>query len=546
MLEKPFYFGLYKEGGYLRDGTLKDSPDYNRRRLSDIIQEIDQKQRLLYLEWDGSNLFIGVQFHCSSVTIHEGRPVRDSRRMYFEQIPYGKNDPLPLYMILLQFYQRAEEEIKSFYSERYDKIQMRLATSEDFNKFISDYNTKPHQSPDSELSKYFGGKLLSNERCTVLSSDFIISITMITDIFEVIKHDKTKIVFIVSELDNPNDTKFVWDFLIRIPTPGLNKYQNLPLFTYNADNHTFSDSSFTQGLYKLLYNYSIKNRSLIPRLQDSIINNFIQSFLSSNELVKIPTGELCKSKLGTIIAKEFILKKLQNNEKIDSDILKLVYTSLTSSEQSVFGRTLLDYDYDFPELYTDELKKILLGQDKNNLLFFISKDFPEYRNFQTSIISTFKKIPWDNPGFHSNARKILELILVKYSPDTVGEGGKIFTRLLYQTLSDHHEINAEFIQKYSEKMRYFDINIPLIPKKSLFNKTELRWFITGSAAFAAGILSGWLWFSSKEHSNFYQTLNGIDTLFWVLISGMVIVVLLLGYLIFKRIYLSRNLIENNN
>ena len=164
MLEKSFYFGLYKEGFVYKDGDLKESPAYNR--FSDIIQKIDQNQRLLFMEWNGFNFFVGVQFHCSSVSISDGRPVRDSRRMYFEQIPCGKNDPNYLPLILKQFYQRADKEIKSFYSERYDNIQMRLGTSVEFTEFISGYYPKLTQSSSEYkgtataqygISRYFGG-----------------------------------------------------------------------------------------------------------------------------------------------------------------------------------------------------------------------------------------------------------------------------------------------------------------------------------------------------------------------------------------------------
>jgi uncharacterized protein YneF (UPF0154 family) len=539
MLEKPLYFGLFKEGPAFKEGNLKDSPDYNK--FSGIIRKIDQNQRLLYLEWDGSNIFLGVQFHCSSVSTLDSRPVRDSRRMYFEQISYGKNDPPNLPQILQQFYLRADKKIKSFYSERYDKIQMRLATSRDFNEFISGYSPKPPLSADNEISKYFGGKILFNERCTVLSSDFINSIKMITDLFEVLKRDKMTIVFIISELDNPNDTQLAWDFLIRIPLRSSEKNQNIQSFTYDADNQTFSESSFTQGIYKLLYNYIAENRSLIPKVQDYniSINNFIQSCVSSKESAKMPIGELCKSKLGIIIAKELIIKKLKNNEKIDSDILKLVYSSLTSAEQAEFGRTLLDNDYDFPELYTDSIKKMILDQDKKNFTYFISKDFLEYREFHTALVSTFKKLPWDNSKFSSNAKKTLELIFSKYPPDTVGEGGKIFTGLLYQNLSDREEIDKEFVQKYSEKMSSFDIKIPTIPDKSLVNNTKLRWSIIGYAAFAAGIFLGGLfaWFYNQVLPTLLQQLNGfIDPAYhlWILISGIIIVILILGYFIYKR------------
>ena len=539
MLEKPYYYGLYKEGFDFKDGNLKDSPEYNR--FSDIIQKIDSKQRLLYLEWDGSYFFIGAQFHCSCVAIRDGRPVRDSRRMYFEQIPFGKNDPSSPLQILQQFYLRADNKIRSFHSNKYDNIQLKLATSLDFNEFIFGYNTKPPQFVDNEISKYFGGKILFNERCTVLSSDCMNSIKRIADLFEVLKLHKTKILCIISELDDPNDTKLVWDFLVRIPIQNSDKNQKIHSFTVNADTQTFSESSFTQGVYKQLYNYFTENRSLNLKAQDSnvLINNFIQYYSSLKDSSKMPIGELCKSKLGIIIAKELIIKKLENNEKIDSDILKLVYSSLSTEVQAEFGRTLLDNNYDFPELYTDAIKKMILDMDKKNFSYFISKDFPEYREFHTSLISTFKKLPWDNSKFSSNAKKILELIFSKYPPDTVGEGGKIFTGLLYQTLSDREEIDREFLQKYSEKMRSFDISIPTIPDKSLFSNTKLRWSIIGYTAFAVGILLGGLfaWFYNQIFPNLLQQLNSFinpEYQLWILISGVIIVILVLGFFLYKR------------
>jgi len=537
MLEKPFYSGLYKEGFVCKDGNLKESPEYNR--FSDIIQKIDLNQRLLYLEWNGSSFFIGVQFHCSSVSTKDKRPVRDSRRMYFEQIPYGKNDPPILPQILQQFYLRADKKIKSFYSDRYENIQIRLATSGDFTEFISNYNLKTSQSVDNEISKYFGGKILFNERCSVLSSDFIKSIKMITDLFEVLKRDKTNIVFIISELDNPNDTKLVWDFLIRIPIQTSNKNQNIQSFTYNADTQTFSESSFTQGLYKFFNNYCAENRSLTLQDFNTFMNHFIQSYLSSKESSKLPPmGELCKSNLGVFIAKELIIKKLQNNEKIESEILKLVYISLIGEEQVSFGRTLLSYDYDFPELYSGAIKKLMSDGDPKFLSYFISKDFPEYWNFHTGIASTFKKLPWDNPKLRNNAKKILELIFSKHPAESVGEGGRIFTRLLFQNMSDRQEIDKEFIKKYSENMRLFEIDVPLIPDNSLFKSPKFRWSIIGYGAFAAGILVAllftWLY---DQVPYLLQQLNGfIDPTIqvWVLIVVLIIVLLLLGYWTLKR------------
>ena len=414
---------------------------------------------------------------------------------------------------------------------------MRLATSRDFNEFISGYIPNPSPSADNELSKYFGGKILFNERCTVLSSDFIKNIQMITDLFEFLKQDKNKIVFIISELDNPNDTKLVWDFLIKIPAKYLTKNQNVQSYTYNADNQTLSESSFTQAAYKSLSNYIVENRSLNIKMKDSNtpINNFIQAYLSSKDSSKMPMGELCKSKLGISIAKELIIKKLQNNEKIDSDILKLVYTSLTSAEQADFGIILLDYDYDFPELYSGAIKKLMTDRDTNFLSSFIRKDFSEYRSFQTNIASTFQKLPWDNAKLCINAQMILERIFSDFPPNTVGEGGKIFTRLLYQTLSDHVEIDDGFILKYSGKMKFFDITIPKITVKSGAKTTKLRWFIFGWAAFAAGILFSWFYIQVLPY--LLQQLNGfVDPTIQIaaLISVIVLVVLLFVYRRFKK------------
>ena len=536
MLEKPFYSGLYKEGFVCKEGNLKDSPEYNR--FSDIIQKIDQNNRLLYLEWDGTSFFIGVQFHCTDVTKTDGGRVRNSRRMYFEQVPYGKNDPPILPQILQQFYIRADKTIKTFYSEKY-KFQMRLATSGDFTEFISNYNPKISQSVDNEISKYFGGKILFNERCSVLSSDFIKSIKMITDLFEILKRDKTNIVFIISELDNPNDTKLVWDFLISIPTQTSNKNQNIQSFTYNANTQTFSESSFTQGLYKFFDNYCAENRSLDLQDSNTIKNHVIKSYLSSKESSKLPIGELCKSNLGVFIATELIIKKLQNNEKIESEILKLVYTSLTGEEQVSFGRTLLSYDYDFPELYSGAIKKLMSDGDSKFLSYFISKDFPEYCNFHTGIANTFKKLPWDNPKLRNNAKKILESIFSKHPVESVGEGGRIFTRLLFQNMSDHQEIDKEFIKKYSEKMKIFEIDVPIIPDNSLFKNTKLRWSIIGYGAFAAGILFAWIfnYFYTQVLPNLLEQLNGfIDPTIQVrvLICVLIIILLLLGYWTLKR------------
>ena len=541
MMEKPFYFGLFKEGFQFKDGNLKESSEYNR--FSDIIQKIDSGQRLLYLEWDGSNFYIGAQFHCSCVAIQDGRPVRDSRRMYFEQIAYGKNNPSSLIQVLQQFYQRGDKEIRSFHSDKYDNIQLKLATSVDFNEFLSEYSSKPLHIMDSEMSKYFGGKILFNERCTVLSTDCINSIRMIADLFETLKRHKTKIVFIISELDNPNDSKLVWDLLVRIPTQNADKNQRYNSFTFNADTHTFSESPFTQGLYNHFYNYLTENSSSTLKMQDSniFINNFIQFYLSLKDSLKLPIGELCKSKLGITIAKELIIKKLGNNEKIDPDILKLVYSSLMTAEQAEFGKILLDNEYDFPELYTDSVKRMVLDMDKKNFSYFISKDFPEYRDFHNSLINAFKKLPWDNSKFSSNAKKILEVIFSKSPQYTVGEGGKIFTQILYQALSDRNEIDREFVKKYSDNMRSFEIQIPKIEDKSLFHNTKFRWCITGYVAFATGILLGVLfaWFYNQVLPILLQQLNGfIDPAyqFWVLISMIIIVILVLGYIIYRKRY----------
>jgi hypothetical protein len=184
---------------------------------------------------------------------------------------------------------------------------------------------------------------------------------------------------------------------------------------------------------------------------------------------------------------------------------------------------------------------MILDLDKNNFAYFISKDFPEYRDFHTSLVSTFKKLPWDNSKFPYNAKKILELIFSKYPPDTIGEGGKIFTRLLYQTLSDRGKIDTEFIRTYSDKMRAFDIKIPIIPEKSLFKNATFRGYISGYAAFAAGILLGGLfaWFYNQVLPNLLQQLNGfIDPAYqlWILISGIIIVILVLGYIIYRKRY----------
>lgn len=541
MPEKPFYFGLYKEGFVQKNGNLKDSPDYNR--FSEIIQKIDQKQRLLYLEWDGSNFFIGVQFHCSSVTVQDGRPVRDSRRMYFEQIPYGKNDPPILPQILQQFYLRAENEIKSFYSGRYDNIQMKLATSGDFNTFISEYD--PVQSPpaDNELSKYFAGKILSDEKCTVLSSDFMKSIKMVTDLFEIVKHDKSKIVFIISELDNPNDTKLMCDFLVRIPVQKFNNNQVPQSITYNADTQTCSETSFTRGLYKAVYTSLVNDRSSVPKVQDSTLrmNNFVQSYLSMKESAKMPIGELCTSRLGIIIAKGLIIKKLQNNEKVDADILKLVYTSQQGSDRIELGKMLLSEDYTFPELYTDAIKRMMSEKDPVFLSYFLSKNFPEYQNFYTSIETNFKTLPWDNPNFRANARIILGKIFAKSTPDTVGEGGKIFTRLLYRNLQRYGEIDEEFLQRYAQKMKFFEIPVLPAEDKSLFHNPEFRWFISGYGAFAVGLFFALfiLWFSNQVLPRLREQMNSIidpSMQFWVMISGILIVVLLSGYYICKRTF----------
>jgi hypothetical protein len=539
MPEKPFYFGLYKEGFVQKNGNLKDSPDYNR--FSEIIQKIDQNQRLLYLEWDGSNFFIGVQFHCSSVTLQDGHPVRDSRRMYFEQIPFGKNDPPILPQILQQFYLRAENEIKSFYSNRYDKIRMRLATSGDFNKFISGFSPTQLLSADNELSKYFAGKILSEEKCSVLSSDFIKGIGLITDIFEILKPDKSKIVFIISELDNPNDTKLMCDLLVRIPVQKINNNQTFQLITFNADTQTYSETPFTQGLYKSLYNSIVNDRSSIQKVQDSSIriNNFIHSYLSSKESAKMPIGELCTSRLGKLIAKELIIKKIKNKEKIDADILKLVYTSQQGSDRIDLGKMLLNEDYIFPELYTDAIKKTMSEGDPVLLSYFVSKNFPEYRNFYSNLEKNFTLLPWGNPKFRSNAKIILGKIFAKSTPEIVGEGGKIFTRLLYQNLHSYGEIDQEFIHRYSEKMKFFDIKIPPVENKSLLHNPKLRGLILGYGAFAVGFIFAlvFAWFYHQVLPGLHQQLDSIinpSIQFWIMISAIIIVVLLVGFYIYKR------------
>jgi hypothetical protein len=255
-------------------------------------------------------------------------------------------------------------------------------------------------------------------------------------------------------------------------------------------------------------------------------------------------GELCKSKLGIIIAKELIIKKIENHEKVDPDILKLVYSSLMTTEQAEFGKKLLDNEYDFPELYTDTIIKMILDMDKKNFSYFISKDFPEYRDFHNSLNNAFKKLPWDNSKFSSNAKKILEVIFSNYPPDTIGEGGKIFTGLLYQTLRDRKEIDREFVQKYSDKMRSFDIEIPTIPDKSLFHNEKFRWCITGYAAFAAGFLFAllFIWFYTKI-PNILEQLNSfivLPTYIWALIPIIIIVILLLVYYIYKRKFIKEN------
>jgi hypothetical protein len=166
---------------------------------------------------------------------------------------------------------------------------------------------------------------------------------------------------------------------------------------------------------------------------------------------------------------------------------------------------------------------MILDMDNKHFSYFISKDFPEYRDFHISLKNTFEKLPWDNSKFSSNAKKILEVIFSKYLPDTVGEGGKIFTGLLFQTLSDRKEIDSAFIKKYSDNMRSFDIEVPPIQDESLFHSAKFRWYIVGYAAFATGILLGLLfaWFSNQ-------------ILYWVLITGIIIVILVLGYFIYKR------------
>jgi hypothetical protein len=245
--------------------------------------------------------------------------------------------------------------------------------------------------------------------------------------------------------------------------------------------------------------------------------------------------DLCHSKLGKKIAKEILSKKIQNDESVDSEDLTCVYSSLEGEEQAVFGTTLIDYGFDdLPDVYRDSIKLMILDHNQKIFDYFTQKDFRDYRNFHTHMVSTFNNLPWDNSLFRSHAKKILAEIFSKFPSKAMGEGGKIFTRLLYQNLSDHGEINHEFIQSHAEKIRSFEISIPVIPDKSFFCTSKLHWFILVCTGFAAGILFSWIYnlVLPIVHQKPGVIMNPSITVL-ALVCGIIIIILVFSLWAFK-------------
>ena len=542
MPEKPGYSGLFKEGFVLKTGNIRESPDYPR--FSNIVQKIDQHQRLLYLEWNGSHLFLGARFKCESTQVKDGRSPRGSRRMYVEQIPYGNDDLHKLDVIVKQFYQHADTGITSYYSDRYDNIHMKLGTSAEIPEFTSDFNPTSGWAPGlqsfgtrqgtDDIVAYFAGKILSTERCSVLSTDVGKSLHLITDLFECLKQEKNSFRVVISELDNPQDTKLECDVLVKVPIQHPGTSQHLQSFTYDADTLKFHEDSKIRSLYISFFQFYVRNTSCRQHVSDSqsIIDLFVQSYVPSEELV---IRDLCHSKLGKKIAKEILSKKIQNDESVDSEDLTCVYSSLEGEEQAVFGTTLIDYGFDdLPDVYRDSIKLMILDHNQKIFDYFTQKDFRDYRNFHTHMVSTFNNLPWDNSLFRSHAKKILAEIFSKFPSKAMGEGGKIFTRLLYQNLSDHGEINHEFIQSHAEKIRSFEISIPVIPDKSFFCTSKLHWFILVCTGFAAGILFSWIYnlVLPIVHQKPGVIMNPSITVL-ALVCGIIIIILVFSLWAFK-------------